>query len=71
MVYPCGFVEHKFKLLQLNHFYNSVIVTTSFYGMNQKQKKSLFPKFQLIPILCFQVMHDCVYFIAPIDNYVE
>ena len=28
-----------------------------------KQKKSPFPKFQLIPILCFQVMHDyrCVF----------
>ena len=31
------------------------------------KKKSLFPKFQLIPILSFQVMHDYVCFIAPID----
>ena len=30
-------------------------------------KKGLFPKFQLIPILRFQVMHDYVWFIAPID----
>ena len=30
-------------------------------------EKSLFPKFQLIPILSFQVMHDYVCFIAPID----
>ena len=29
-------------------------------------KKSLFPKFELIPILRFQVMHDYVCFIAPI-----
>ena len=36
-----------------------------------KKKKSLFPKFQLIPILCFQVMHDYVYFIAPTDYCVE
>ena len=36
-----------------------------------KQEKSIFPKFQLIPILCFQVMHDCVCFIAPIDYGVE
>ena len=30
-------------------------------------KKSLFPKFQLIPISRFQVMHDYVCSIAPID----
>ena len=34
-------------------------------------KKSLFPKFQLIPVLHFQVMHDLVCFIAPIDYCVE
>ena len=34
-------------------------------------KKSLFPKFQLIPILRFKVMHDYVCFIAPIDHCVE
>ena len=37
----------------------SMILTTSFYGMNQKiciNKKSLFPKFHLIPILHFQVI---------------
>ena len=34
-------------------------------------KKSLFPKFQLIPISHFQVMHDCVCFTAPIDYCVE
>ena len=28
-------------------------------------QNSLFPKFQLVPILGFQVMHDYVYFIAP------
>ena len=51
-------------------------LTTSFYGMNQKilpkkKKKGLFPKFQLIPILHFQVMHNFVCFIAPIDYCVE
>ena len=43
--------------------------------MNQKiyieKKNTLFPKFQLIPILRFQVMHDYVRFIAPIDYCVE
>ena len=34
-------------------------------------KKSLFPKFQMIPILRFQDMHDYVWFIAPIDYCVE
>ena len=35
------------------------------------KKKTLFPKFQLIPILRFWVMHDYVCFIAPIDYCVE
>ena len=50
-----------------------MILTTSFYGMNKKiqTKKNLFPKFKLIPILHFQVMHDYVCFIAPIDYCVE
>ena len=34
-------------------------------------EKSLFPKFQLIQILRFQVMLHYVYFIAPIDYCVE
>ena len=34
-------------------------------------KKSLNPKFQLIPILRFQVMHDYVCFIAPIGYCVK
>ena len=34
-------------------------------------KKSLNPKFQLIPILRFQVMHDYVCFIASIDYCVK
>ena len=34
-------------------------------------KKSLFPKFQLIPMSRFQVMHNYVCFIAPIDYCVE
>ena len=34
-------------------------------------KKSLFPKFQLIPILRFQVMYDYVWVIAPIDYCVK
>ena len=33
------------------------MIPTLFYDMNHK-KKSLFPKFQLVPILCLQVMHD-------------
>ena len=37
------------------------------YKSEDINKKSLFPKFQLIPILCFQVMYDYVHFIAPIE----
>ena len=36
-----------------------------------KQKKNIFPKFQLIQILRFQVMHDYVCFIVPVDYCVE
>ena len=41
------------------------------YESEDTNKKCLFPKFQLIPILHFQVMHDYVYFIAPIDYCAE
>ena len=41
------------------------------YESEDINKKSLFPKFQSISILRFQVMHMCVYFIAPIDYCVE
>ena len=50
----------------------SVILTTWFwYESENIYKKGLFPKFQLIPILHFQVMHDLCCFIAPIDYCVE
>ena len=66
-------MDHKIILVKCTLKEYSVIFTTPFYGMNQKKqkKKSLFPKFQLIPILHFQVMHDYVCFIAPIDYCVE
>ena len=38
-----------------------MILTISVYNMNQKIKKSLFPKLQLIPILGLQVIHDYVF----------
>ena len=41
------------------------------YESEDINKKSLFPKFQLIPILHFRVMHDYVRFIAPIGYCVE
>ena len=44
------------------------------HGSEDKNKKSLFPKFQLIPISRFQVimvMHVYVCFIAPIDYCVK
>ena len=47
---------------------NNIILWQESEDINQK---SLFPKFQLIPILRFQVMHDYVCFIALIDYCVE
>ena len=41
------------------------------YESEDINKKRLFPKFQLIPILHFRVMHDYVRFIAPIGHCVE
>ena len=48
--------------------YNNIFLWHESEDIN---KKSLFPKCQLIPISCFQVVHDCVCFIAPIDYCVE
>ena len=48
----------------------SAILTTAFHSMNEKvfkKKRKLFPKFQLIPVSHFQVMHDYVCFIVPTD----
>ena len=41
------------------------------YESEDINKKSLFPKFQFIPILHFRVIHDYVRFIAPIGYRVE
>ena len=50
-----------------------MILTTSFYGMSQKikTKNAYIPKYQLIPTFHFQVMHDYVCSITPIDYCVE
>ena len=50
-----------------------MILTASFYDMNKKilTKTSLFPKYQLIPILHLQVMHDYVHWHYSIDFCVE
>ena len=51
----------------------SVILTTSFneHKSEDINIKSLFPKFQLIPILRLQVMHDYVVFHCSIDYCVK
>ena len=52
----------------------SVILTTCIVLWHESEdinKKGLFPKFKLIPILRLQVMHDYVCFITPIDYCVE
>ena len=47
---------------------NNIILLHELEDIN---KKSLFPKFQLVRILRFQDMHDYVCFIVPIDYCVE
>ena len=49
----------------------SVIYNFLWHESEDLNQKSLFPKFQSIPILRFQVMHDYVCFTAPIDYCVE
>ena len=56
--------------------FNIVFLTLSFYDTDQKilkkkKKKMLFPKFQLIPILHLQVMHDLVHWHCPKDYWVK
>ena len=59
-----------YKFVNLKSY--SVILTAPFYDIFRRYtQKSLFPKFWLIPILCFQVVHDYVCFIALIDYCVE
>ena len=47
---------------------NNIFLWHESEGIN---KNSSFPKFQLIPILGFPVLHDYVCFIATIDYCVE
>ena len=50
----------------------SVVPKTSLYDINLKiliKKKRLLPKFQLIPILRLQVMHDYVHWHCSIHVY--
>ena len=61
-------------ILALNKLKGVVIDSNNIFLWHESEdinKKSLFPKFQLIPSSIFQVMHDYVCFIAPIDYCVE
>ena len=55
------------------HLEEYSLILHLFYDINQVilNKKSLFPKFQLIPILNLQVMHDYVVFHCSIDYSIE
>ena len=48
-----------------------MILARYFYGMNQKIAGKLLLKFQLIPMLCFQILHDYACSIAPTGYCVE
>ena len=68
---------HVVDILVLAYFWSWVFSDFNniflWHGSEDINKKAyqVFPKFQLIPILHFQVMHDYVCFIAPIDYCVE
>ena len=62
---------YKFSFYQLEGIFSDSNNIFLWYESEDINQKSLFPKFQLIPILHFQVMHDYVYFIAPIDYCIE
>ena len=52
------------KLKGIVSDYNNIFLWHESEDINER---NLFPKFQLIPILYFQVMHDYVCFIGPIE----
>ena len=66
-----SFVTNQSKIYEFKGIFSDCNNIFLWYESEDINRKSLFPKFQLIPILHFQVRHDCVYFIAPIDYCVE
>ena len=63
-----------FCVEKANYEKQSMILATSFYDKNWKiltKKTVLFPKFQLIPILRLQVMHDYVHLYCSVDYCVK
>ena len=63
--------EHGFTIFNIKGIFSDSNKIFLWYEPKDINKKSLFPKFQLIPILRFQIMHDYVCFDAPIGYYVE
>ena len=64
-------VRHNVENLKVKGIFSNSNNIFLWYESEDINKKSLFPKIQLIPILRFQVMHDYVCFIAPIDYGAE
>ena len=71
----CIVAEISFPVQQLKILLKGIVTDSNniflCHESEDINKKSLFPKFQLIPSSNFQVMHDYVCFIAPIDYCVE
>ena len=64
-------IDHMVVVMQLEEIFtdsNNIFLCHESEDINEK---SLFPKFQLISLLRFQVMHDYVFFVAPFDYCVE
>ena len=66
-----GFADLVCNQLRFKGIFSDSNIIFLWYESEDINKKSLFSKFQLIPILHFQVMHAYVCFIAPIDYSVE
>ena len=67
--------EHKQNKLSVQKYIKGIVTDSNniflWHESEDINKKSLFPKFQLIPSSNLQVMHDYVCFIAPIDYCVK
>ena len=65
------FINMIFFFLNLKEVFSDSNIIVLWHYSEDINKRSLFPKFQVIPIWHFQVMRDHLCFIAPIDNCVE
>ena len=66
-----GFTPIRALIIFLKGIFTDSNIIFLWHESENVNEKSLFPKFQLIPILHFQIMHDYVCFFAPIGYCVQ